>query len=51
MSELYSRVDEELELRLADTDAAGVGFFEVPIAPKCPETLDELELELELQEQ
>jgi hypothetical protein len=50
MYELYSRMDEELELRLAEADTVGVGF-EVPIAPKCSETLGALELELELQEQ
>jgi hypothetical protein len=50
MSELYSRMDEELELRLAEADTVGVGF-EVPVAPKCSETLGELELELELQAQ
>jgi integrase len=50
MSELYSRLDEELELRLAEAEAMGVGF-EIPIAPKCSETSEELELELESQEQ
>ncbi len=50
MSELYSRLDEELELRLAEAEAMGVGF-EIPIAPKCSETSQELELELELQAQ
>lgn len=50
MSELYSRMDEELELRLAEADVVGVGF-DIPIAPKCSEILEELELELELQEQ
>jgi len=50
MSELYSRLDEELELRLVEAETMGVGF-EIPIAPKCSETLEELELELELQEQ
>jgi len=34
MSELYSRLDEELELRLAEAQAMGVGFG-VPSAPKC----------------
>jgi len=48
MSELYSRVDEELELRLAEADAVGVGF-EIPIAPSCSEMSAQLELELELQ--
>jgi len=50
MSELYSRLDEELELRLAEAEAMGVGF-DIPIAPKCSETLGELELEIELQAQ
>lgn len=50
MSELYSRLDEELELRLAEAKGMGVGF-DVPIAPKCSEISEELELELELQEQ
>ena len=34
MSELYSRMDVELDLRLAEADLVGVGF-ETPIAPKC----------------
>jgi integrase len=50
MSELYSRLDEELELRLAEAEAMGVGF-EIPVAPSCSEISEELELELELQEQ
>lgn len=50
MSELYSRMDEELEFRLAEADRVGVGF-EVPVAPKCSKTLENLELELELQAQ
>jgi hypothetical protein len=50
MSELYSRMDEELELRLAEADAVGVGF-EVPIAPKCSKISEELELALVLQAQ
>jgi hypothetical protein len=50
MSELYSRLDEGLELRLEEAEAMGVGF-DIPIAPKCSETSEELELELELQEQ
>ncbi len=47
MSELYSRLDEELELRLTEAETMGVGF-EIPNAPRNSE---ELELELELQEQ
>jgi hypothetical protein len=50
MSELYSRLDEELELRLADAETMSVGF-ELPIAPNAPRNSEELELELELQEQ
>jgi len=50
MSELYSRLDEELELRLAEAETMGVGF-ELPIAPNAPRKSEELELELELQEQ
>jgi integrase len=50
MSELYSRLDEELELRLAEAETMGVGF-EIPIAPKCSEISEELGLELELQAQ
>jgi hypothetical protein len=50
MSELYSRLDEELELRLAEAEAVGVGF-DVPIVPRCSEISQDLELELELQEQ
>jgi len=50
MSELYSRLDEELELRLAEAETMGVGF-DIPIAPKYSETLGELELEIELQAQ
>jgi len=36
MSELYSRMDEELELRLQEAEIIGVGF-EIPAydAPKC----------------
>ena len=50
MSELYSRLDEELELRLAEAETMSVGF-ELPIAPNAPRNSEELELELELQEQ
>jgi integrase len=37
MSELYSRLDEELELRLAEAEAVGVGFTvpSIRIAPSC----------------
>lgn len=50
MSELYSRLDEELELRLAEAETMAVGFC-VPIAPSAPRNSKELELELELQAQ
>ncbi len=50
MSELYSRLDEELELRLAEAETMGVGF-EIPFAPNAPRNCGELELELELQAQ
>jgi integrase len=50
MSELYSRLDAEPELRLAEAEMMGVGF-DVPIAPIAPRNCEELELELELQEQ
>ncbi|MGD0964787.1 MAG: hypothetical protein ABSA57_12915 [Candidatus Acidiferrales bacterium] len=48
MSELYSRMDEELEFRLAEADRVGVGF-EIPVARKCSEIPEELELEMGLQ--
>jgi integrase len=48
MSELYSRLDEELDLRLAEAAAVGVGF-EVPIAPKCSKISEESAVELVLQ--
>ena len=38
MSELYSRMDEELELRLQEAEIVGVGFlvpaYSAPSAPK-----------------
>lgn len=45
MSELYSRMDEELELRLAEAEQMGVGF-EIPayVAPKCSKTSVESEV-------
>ena len=49
MSELYSRLDEDLTTRLREAEIVGVGF-EVP-APSAPRNVEELELELELQEQ
>jgi hypothetical protein len=50
MSELYSRLDEELELRLKEAEHMGLGF-EIPIAPRCSKTSEVSELELELQRQ
>ena len=40
MSELYSRLDEELELRLQEAEAVGLGF-DVPayVAPSTPSAL------------
>jgi len=51
MSEIYSRLDLELDLRLAEAESMGVGF-EVPtiaIAPSCSKNLEETEVELVLQ--
>jgi integrase len=47
MSELYSHMSEELELRLAEAEQVGVGF-DVPAycAPKCSKTSVELEVEV-----
>lgn len=49
MSELYSRLDEDLTTRLREAEIVGVGF-EVP-APSAPRNVKELGLELELQAQ
>jgi hypothetical protein len=49
MSELYSRLDEDLTTRLQEAEIVGVGF-DVP-APSAPRNVKELELEIELQEQ
>jgi hypothetical protein len=49
MSELYSRLDEDLTTRLREAEIVGVGF-EVP-APSAPRNVEELGLELELQAQ
>ena len=45
MSELYSHMHEELELRLAEAEQVGVGF-DVPTycAPKCSKTSVESEV-------
>jgi len=47
MSELYSRMDEELELRLQEAETVGVGFS-VPtyIAPSCSKISVESEVEI-----
>ena len=47
MSELYSRMDEELEQRLREAEIVGVGF-EIPayVAPKCSKILIESEVEV-----
>ena len=53
MSELYSRMEFELERRLDEAERVGVGFA-VPIAegaPSAPRISEEVVLELALQEQ
>jgi integrase len=47
MSELYSRMDEELELRLQEAETVGVGF-EIPahVAPKCSKLSVDSEVEV-----
>jgi hypothetical protein len=47
MSELYSRMDEELEQRLQEAETVGVGF-EIPtyVAPKCSKVSVECEVEV-----
>jgi hypothetical protein len=47
MSELYSRMDEELEQRLREAEIVGVGF-EIPayVAPKCSKIFIESEVEV-----
>ena len=49
MSELYSRLDEDLTTRLREADIVGVGF-DVP-APSAPRNVEELKLEIALQAQ
>lgn len=49
MSELYSRLDEDLTTRLREAESVGIGF-DVP-APSAPRNVEELGLELELQAQ
>ena len=49
MSELYSRLDEDLATRLQEAEIVGIGF-EVP-APSAPRNVGELQLEIQMQEQ
>jgi hypothetical protein len=50
MSELYSRMDEELEQRLDQAELVGVGFdipsLQALVAPKCSKTSLETKLEV-----
>ena len=50
MSETYSRLDLELDLRFAEAESMGVGFTlpPVPIAPSCSKISDESAVELVL---
>jgi len=47
MSELYSRLDEELELRLQEAESVGVGF-DIPayVAPSAPKMQTGTEVEI-----
>jgi integrase len=51
MSETYSRLDLELDLRFAEAESMGVGFTvpPVPIAPSCSKISEESDVELVLQ--
>jgi len=51
MSETYSRLDLELDLRLAEAESIGVGFTvpPIPIAPSCSKISEESDVELVLQ--
>ena len=51
MSETYSRLDLELDLRVAEAESMGVGFTvpPVPIAPSCSKISEESYVELVLQ--
>jgi hypothetical protein len=53
MSELYSRMEFELERRLDEAERVGVGFAVpiVEVAPSAPRISEEVVLELALQEQ
>jgi integrase len=48
MSETYSRLDLELDLRLAEAQSMGVGFTvpPIPIAPSCSKISEESDVEL-----
>jgi hypothetical protein len=51
MSETYSRLDLELDLRSAEAESMGVGFTvpPIPIAPSCSRISGESDVELVLQ--
>jgi integrase len=51
MSETYSRLDLELDLRFAEAESMGVGFTvpPIPIAPSCSKISEESDVELVLQ--
>src|SRR6202790_4681755 len=51
MSETYSRLDLELDLRVVEAESMGVGFTvpSVPIAPSCSKISEESDVELVLQ--
>jgi len=53
MSETYSRLDLELDLRLAEAESVGVGFTvpPIPVAPSAPRNCKDEELELVVQMQ
>jgi hypothetical protein len=53
MSELYSRMEFELERRFDEAERVGVGFAVpiVEVAPSAPRISEEVVLELALQEQ
>jgi integrase len=53
MSELYSRMEFELDRRLDEAERVGVGFTvpSVEVVPSAPRISEEVELELALQEQ
>ena len=48
VSELYSRMEFELERRLNEAESMGVGF-NVPLAPTCSKVSEESDVELVLQ--